>query len=128
MIQENFSETNIDNVKYLNLNILITKDNNYNQEIPYYTIKKDEWELKIYYRNIGSKSEGSNGILLYKNVPMLNDKINNIVKTSIGEMKYYGEFPENVEYPWNPSGWNYANKNYILHSWNVKDKISFINI
>ncbi len=114
------------NISHLDMSILIVNDYDYKETMPYYTIKKDDLELRIYYRAIGSKSEGPHGVLLYKNKHIKGKNVNDMVNTPIGTLKYYGEYPSEVNYPWYPSGWNYANRDNILASWEVKNKVSFI--
>ncbi|MDK2967447.1 MULTISPECIES: hypothetical protein [Lacrimispora] len=111
--------------KYLNINIFDDEDDFYNENMPYYTISKDKWELQIYYRAIGKKSEGPNGLLFYMNMPVSGLSINDVMDTSIGKIKYYGKYQEGGKYLWEPTGFNYSNSEYVLNSWDIKKMISF---
>lgn len=86
---------------------------------PDYVEKKGNWELRIYYRAKGTKAEGSHGILLFNNKPYITNRVGDEVETDLGLMKYYGEFKEYVKHIWDPSGWNYADRTKIKHSWNL---------
>jgi hypothetical protein len=79
-------------------------------------IKQGPWELQIYYRNQGTRSEGQRGVLLYQDIPVKAKEVGEEKKTDLGLMKYYG--PENEQkVPWAPSGWNFADKGKMLPSW-----------
>jgi len=64
-----------------------------------------DWGLEIRYSAKGTRSEGQHGTLLYRGEAVKATNIGEIIKTNLGEMKYYGDsqFP-----PWGPQGWNFA--------------------
>jgi hypothetical protein len=85
-------------------------------EQPDRVLKKGSWELQVFYRNKGTRSEGQHGILLYKGEPVEAKKVGEEKETDLGLMKYYGSEKEK-EVPWVPSGWNFAGRGKIKPSW-----------
>ena len=85
------------------------------------TLKKGSWELQIFYRNKGTRSEGQHGVLLYYDKPVQGTVVGEEKDTELGRMEYYG--PENEkQVPWAPTGWNFADKGNIKPSWQDKDE------
>lgn len=76
-------------------------------------IAKDGWYLVIEYRHKGTKSEGQTGTL-YHGRDLVPGTTGKTLSTPIGKLKYYGDKPKN---PWDPVGWNYADKKKIKNSW-----------
>ena len=84
-------------------------------------IKEGSWELRIFYRNKGTRSEGQHGILFYEGNPLEGTVLGEERETDLGLMKYYG--PENSKgVPWAPTGWNFADKGTIKPSWQDENK------
>ncbi len=79
-------------------------------------IEKDTWTLQIFYRNKGSKSEGQHGILLKGGIAVLPKEVGETISTSLGSLKYYMH-PEDMEFPFNITGWNFADSSQIRSSW-----------
>lgn len=73
------------------------------------------WALYIYFRLQGSKSEGQHGILLHNSEPVESQQVGQVIDTDLGQMKYYCRF-EDMEVPWEPTGWNFADRGKIQHS------------
>ena len=75
--------------------------------------REEYWELLVYYRAKGSRSEGPHGILLHNGLPVELETFHKELETSLGVMKYYA-----LEGPaiWSPTGWNFADKSKILRS------------
>lgn len=84
-------------------------------------IKEGSWELRVFYRNKGTRSERQHGILLYEGKPVEATVVGEKRNTPLGLMKYYG--PENSKgVPWAPTGWNFADKRTIKPSWQDKNE------
>lgn len=84
---------------------------------PNRVITAGDWELRIWYQNLGSRSEGQHGVLLHLGEELPQSMVGQEVKTSFGLMKNYGPKPDGV--PWARSGWNYADSSKILASWQL---------
>ncbi|WP_433745149.1 hypothetical protein [Paenibacillus amylolyticus] len=87
--------------------ITIQKEIDYHN--PGYMDKKGDWELKIYYRAKGTRSEGQHGLLFHKGKWVSADHVGELKETDLGLMKYYGEWGKDVDVLFQPSGWNYSN-------------------
>jgi len=85
---------------------------------PHRVIKDDEWELHIWYQNMGSRSEGQHGVLFHQDDEVSQSTVGEEVVTSLGLMRNYGPKPEGI--PWSQSGWNYADQDRILRSWQLE--------
>jgi hypothetical protein len=65
--------------------------------------------------------EGQNGVLYKKGKEIRASRKNEIIKTSIGTLKYYGE--RNLSNRlWDNTGWNFSDSSLIKRSENVKIK------
>lgn len=90
-------------VRVMKGNMLLSK--------PDENMKKGDWELRIFRRLKGARSEGLLGILLHKGKIVVGSKGQN-TKNALGDLTFYeGTL-------WNPRGWLYSDKNKInkLHS------------
>ena len=70
------------------------------------------WELRIWYRAKGTRSEGQHGAL-YANgreVPTPEDGAER--ETGLGRMRYFGMARDRL--PWQPTGWNFADAAHRL--------------
>ena len=64
------------------------------------------WELRVWYRAKGTRSEGQHGALLFEGRELETPEIGTARDTGLGRMTYYG--PQGERMPWMPTGWNYA--------------------
>ena len=69
--------------------------------------KRGDWELHVFYRSRGTKSEGRHGVLVHKGNVVLGGQTGETLQTDLGPMKYFGRTPEN---PWSTTGWYFANR------------------
>jgi hypothetical protein len=76
-------------------------------------LKKCDWELRIFYRAKGSRSEGQHGALFFKGKEIPPGKTGDEKKTPFGLMMYYGN---TYELLWETTGWNFKDKGKILRS------------
>jgi hypothetical protein len=76
-------------------------------------LREGGWELQIWYRAKGSRSEGQHGVLLHDGKTIKGVTVGEELDTALGKMKYYGTAPS---VPWNPSGWHFADKGLIKPS------------
>ena len=76
-------------------------------------LREGAWELQIWYRAKGTRSEGQHGVLYHKGKLVKAAAVGKELETSLGKMKYYGVSPDVA---WEPSGWHFANKNLIQPS------------
>lgn len=80
------------------------------------SLVRGDWTLNIYFRNQGTRSEGQHGILLHNNKAVEPREVDEVIDTDLGQMKYYGRL-EGVHVPWENTGWNFADEEKILPSW-----------
>ncbi|MCJ7531950.1 MAG: hypothetical protein MUO64_13100 [Anaerolineales bacterium] len=80
-----------------------------------------DWRLNIEYLQIGSRSEGQNGVLYKNGKEVKASQKNEIKKTPIGTLKYYGERGLSNR-PWDNTGWNFSDTSLIKRSEDVKIK------
>jgi hypothetical protein len=85
-------------------------------EAAHRSIVSGDWVLNIYYRFRGSKSEGQHGRLFHNGELIEPQQVGEIIDTDLGQMKYYCRL-EDMELPWEPTGWNFADRKKILLSW-----------
>ena len=64
------------------------------------------WELRVWYRAKGTRSEGQHGVLRFEGRELESPEIGAERDTGLGRMRYYG--PQGDRMPWMPTGWNYA--------------------
>ena len=76
-------------------------------------LRAEAWELQIWYRAKGSRSEGQHGVLLHDGDAVKGSTVGEEMDTALGKMKYYGTRPGVL---WNPSGWHFADKSLIKPS------------
>jgi hypothetical protein len=76
-------------------------------------LSKGEWELQIFYRAKGTRSEGQHGVLTHKGKPIPPGKEREEKDTPLGVMLYYGN---EYNHPFDITGWNFKNPADILHS------------
>lgn len=76
-------------------------------------LRAEGWELQIWYRAKGSRSEGQHGVLFRNGKPVEGSTIGTEMDTALGKMKFYGNAPEVL---WEPSGWHFADKDLIKPS------------
>jgi hypothetical protein len=72
------------------------------------------WELRIQYLSRGSVAEGQHGVLLHDGEPVDPARPGDKINTDLGWLQHYGERSRNR---W--SGWNFAEREKILHSQRV---------
>lgn len=79
-----------------------------------------DWRLNIEYLQMGSRSEGQNGILYKKGKEVKASQENEIITTSIGTLKYYGKrnLSNNL---WDNTGWNFLDTSLIKRSEDIKN-------
>jgi hypothetical protein len=82
---------------------------------PQKVVRNGDWELRVWYRLMGSRSEGQHGALYFQGSEVSSTLVGAERETSLGRMKYYGWDPS--ARPWQPSGWNYADAARIKPSW-----------
>lgn len=82
-------------------------------------ITEGRWELRIWYRQRGSRSEGQHGVLLRDGVPVEAARSGEVRDTSLGKMRYYA--PTDGDMPWAKTGWNFADPDGIPPSWEVEE-------
>jgi hypothetical protein len=73
-------------------------------------LRAGAWELQIWYRAKGTRSEGQHGVLLRDGKIVKGSTVGEEMDTALGKMKYYGTQPGVL---WNPSGWHFADKGLI---------------
>ena len=78
-------------------------------------LERDGWELRLWYRNRGTRSEGQHGILSFAGREIPPAPLGTERETALGRMKYYEEEPGGM--PWAKTGWNFADEAKILPSW-----------
>lgn len=71
------------------------------------------WELHIWYRAKGSRSEGQHGVLYQHGQIVKASSVGEAVETALGKMRYYGNEPRVL---WEPSGWHFSDKSLIKPS------------
>ena len=76
-------------------------------------LRDNGWELQIWYRAKGSRSEGQHGVLLHNGNEIKGSRVGEEMTTALGKMHYYGTAPG---VPWNPTGWLFADKSLIKPS------------
>ncbi|MBJ6610567.1 MAG: hypothetical protein JG718_09435 [Candidatus Thiothrix moscowensis] len=76
-------------------------------------LRAEGWELQIWYRAKGSRSEGQHGVLLQGGKAIKGKSTGEELETALGKMKFYGEVPTVM---WEPSGWHFADKTLIKPS------------
>lgn len=81
----------------------------------------DVWRLNITYLHKGTKSEGQNGVLYKYGNEVKTPKMDTLMETSIGTLKYYGKRTA-ANHPWDVTGWNFADKSLIKNSKDVQLK------
>lgn len=74
-----------------------------------------DWTLNIFFRNQGSRSEGQHGVLLHKGETVEGSETGAVIDTDLGQLKYYGA--EGSIMLWQNTGWNFADEDRILPSW-----------
>ena len=78
-------------------------------ERPDRILKKGGWELQIFYRFAGTRSEGQYGKLLHDG-KLVAGKEGQELQTDLGTLKYYGEKAVHL---WLPTGWNFKDPDTI---------------
>ncbi len=70
----------------------------------------EAWELRVWYRAKGTRSEGQHGVLRFEGRELEPPEIGAERDTGLGRMRYYGprSGPLGDRMPWTPTGWNYA--------------------
>lgn len=86
------------------------------ERAPDKVLGQGKWELQIFYRNQGTRSEGQHGVLLYQGKELTAGSVGEEKETDLGRMRYYGAESE-VAVPWAPSGWNFSDRGKIAPSW-----------
>lgn len=86
------------------------------ERMPDKVLVQGEWELRIFYRNQGTRSEGQHGALLFEGKEVEAGSVGEEKDTDLGRMRYYGPESE-VSVPWAPSGWNFSDPGKIPPSW-----------
>jgi hypothetical protein len=76
-------------------------------------LRQEGWELQIWYRAKGTRSEGQHGVLLQNGKEIPPGNVGDEMDTALGKMKYYGATPGVL---WDPSGWHFADKSLIKPS------------
>lgn len=76
-------------------------------------LRAEGWELQIWYRAKGSRSEGQHGVLFHEGNMVKGVTVAEEMETALGKMKYYGSTPAVM---WEPSGWHFADKSLIKPS------------
>jgi hypothetical protein len=76
-------------------------------------LRAGAWELQIWYRAKGTRSEGQHGVLLRDGKIVKGSTVDEEVDTALGKMKYYGTQPSVL---WNPSRWLFADKSLMKPS------------
>ena len=84
------------------------------------SIVKGAWRFNIYFRFRGSKSEGQHGILLHNGKPLEPEQVGDVIDTDLGKMKYYCDL-EDMEVPFEPTGWNFEDRTKIKPSWILEE-------
>lgn len=79
-------------------------------------VQKGDWQLFIYYKDKGTRSETQYGRLLFKDEPVEAQERGETIQTDLGAMKYYGEEGETR---WGPRGWNFCDPAMIRNSWDL---------
>lgn len=77
------------------------------------------WKLDIKYLNKGKKSEGQDGVLYKSGKLVRAKKIDEVLDTPLGTLKYYGK-RTSVSKPEAVTGWNFAGG--AINSWDIKLK------
>lgn len=80
------------------------------------SFRSGDWQLDIYFRLPGTKSEGQHGELLHRGEPVLAQQVGETIETDLGMLKYYCR-PEELVLPWEHTGWNFADAVRIRPSW-----------
>jgi hypothetical protein len=86
------------------------------QRTPDKVLSQGKWELQIFYRNQGTRSEGQHGVLVYQGKVVEAGSVGEEKETDLGRMRYYGPESE-VAVPWASSGWNFSERGKIAPSW-----------
>ncbi len=76
-------------------------------------LRAEGWELQIWYRAKGSRSEGQHGALFQHGKAVKGATVGEEKDTALGKMKFYGNEPNVM---WEPSGWHFADKSLIKPS------------
>lgn len=76
-------------------------------------LRAEGWELQIWYRAKGSRSEGQHGVLFQNGKLIKGATVGEEMDTALGKMKFYGDAPAVM---WDPSGWHFADKSLIKPS------------
>ena len=76
-------------------------------------LREGAWELRIWYRAKGTRSEGQHGVLYHNGQMVKAAAVGKQLETSLGNMKYYGATPAAS---WEASGWHFADSNLIRPS------------
>ncbi len=79
-------------------------------------LKLGKWKLQLFYISKGQPNEGINGVLYHGTKKIEPERVGEVIATDLGEMKYYLK-PEDRKMPYEYTGWNFANTNKILMSW-----------
>jgi len=79
-------------------------------------VAKGRWELLIFYRNKGTRSEGQHGILLHYGEVIEPERADQELDTDIGKIKYY-LLPREMNFSFYHTGWNFADQKKIRASW-----------
>jgi hypothetical protein len=73
------------------------------------------WQLKIIYKERGTKSEGPHGVL-YRDGEIVDPlQPGEMIDTDLGTLKYYAPLTE-TQPSWAVTGWHFADQNLILSS------------
>jgi hypothetical protein len=69
--------------------------------------KEGIWKLDIKYLNKGTKIEGQDGVLFKNGKALKATKVDEVIETPIGTLKYYGK-RTSLSKKWDVTGWNFA--------------------
>lgn len=75
-----------------------------------------KWKLQMFYTAKGQQNEGIDGVLLFEGKKIEPKRVGEVIDTDLGEMKYYLR-PEDRKMPYEYTGWNFADTNKIIMSW-----------
>lgn len=78
--------------------------------------KAGDWTLRIFFISKGSRNEGIDGQLYYRDEPVSPEFVGQIITTDLGQLKFY-QHSKLRKMPYEFTGWNFADSNLIKNSW-----------
>jgi hypothetical protein len=84
--------------------------------MPDQVYEKGDWTLEITYRQKGTMSEGSHGVLKLKGEEVEPESVGQVLDTTLGKIKYY-QHPEDAGWTFTVTGWHFARRSRIKQSW-----------